>query len=121
MTQARALRLIIGSMALTAVVATIREVVDGRLATPKVVVGSIVAAIVLSAMTEFAPRPAAAIAVIVLIGVVLGTAPDTFRKLSGGIETLDDRQRLLDRLRERPERDPAAPKRTFPPLPGSSN
>jgi hypothetical protein len=74
MTPDRASGVIVGSMAVTAVLASVTAVRSGRVPAPRIVVGALAAAIALNLVAEVAPAPAAGVAVMVLIGTLVGVS-----------------------------------------------
>lgn len=76
MTPTQARRIVVFTLALGAVLAAVRAFTDRQMPSPKIAVGTFVAAVALLAVADQAPRLAAGVAVTSLIGGSIAAGPD---------------------------------------------
>ena len=82
-TQAR--RLVIGAAVLTALLASAEAVADGGLPPVRIVIGALVVAAILSALTEASPSLAGGFALLILFSAIFTSAPRTWGRLTEAI------------------------------------
>lgn len=90
MTKDEAQHVVIGSLTLAALIAIAADLTRGRIPHPKIMLGAVIAAVLLTAATELDPRPPAYLAATVLLGTAVVVGPDAFRGIGRATRTSTD-------------------------------